>query len=104
MYEQDGVVVVVASSTLMVMVTFAIMTCRCISTQMAGMLVDRLACMQVHLPAWGCAVMCTDTLACMLMCWHVDTGQKQRKKQSAIICTCKINLPDCGLHVWWVTR
>ena len=55
MYEQEGVVVVVASSTLMVMVTFAIMMCRRVSTQMAGMLVDRLACMQVDLPAWGCA-------------------------------------------------
>ena len=68
-----------ASSTLMVMVTFAIMMCRCgISTQMAGMLVDRLACRQAHLPAWGCAVMCTDTLA---SCQCVGTWIQDRNKE-----------------------
>ena len=98
---QDGVVAVVASLMLMVMVTFSIMTCECVSMRMAGMLVDRLACMRAHLHAWGCAVMYTDTLAYMSMRWHMDTGQKQRKMHSVIICACEINLPDCGLRVWW---
>ena len=82
MYEQDGVVVVVALSTLMVMVTFAIMTCRCVSTQMAGMLVDGLACMQAHLPAWGYAVMCTDTLAsCRCVGMWIQDSNKEKNSQ-----------------------